>query len=101
MEQAISIHAPLVGGDGDKFRALFTRYISIHAPLVGGDDPAGGLAVSCGISIHAPLVGGDIWNYECLVYGWTISIHAPLVGGDRRVTYSLIARVRFQSTPPS
>ena len=34
---AISIHAPLVGGD-DKFRVkLIFPQISIHAPLVGGD----------------------------------------------------------------
>ena len=56
----ISIHAPLVGGDGvpsivDK--ALFL--ISIHAPLVGGDFRKFQVSQYQKISIHAPLVGGD------------------------------------------
>ena len=33
----ISIHATLVGGDGDAEHIFETKMISIHATLVGGD----------------------------------------------------------------
>ena len=56
---AISIHAPLAGGDA--FRQICVHFIkiSIHAPLAGGDWLANDFCQVIYISIHAPLAGGD------------------------------------------
>ena len=101
----ISIHAPRVGSDRDRFAPFSVNLdISIHAPRVGSDQHHSQISAAmiyfnprspCGerlattenayggyyISIHAPRVGSD----AILGHGaeqTIISIHAPRVGSD-------------------
>ena len=107
--QCISIHAPLVGSDLDKYSRHFAMPISIHAPLVGSDQPMWNTGIPMTyFNPRSPC--GERQGFAS--WGWTgckdfnprspcgerrpvgdpyntsarISIHAPLVGSDLRGT---------------
>ena len=121
-ENAISIHAPLAGGDRQRSRYNAARDISIHAPLAGGDGPPKIRWERFYISIHAPLAGGDnpritfahanhYFNPRpprggrpCMISPLTInqkiSIHAPLAGGDALAVLPQCQGADFNPRPP-
>ena len=74
--------------------------ISIHAPLTGGDDNRLRLAVILIISIHAPLTGGDIRILLCDIPQSEFQSTPPSREATMRAL-SLSSTQIFQSTPPS
>ena len=100
----VSIHAPRVGGDDERFSSFKAAVVSIHAPRVGGDlglrvqrnvrslfqstPPAWGATAAdrhrepASVFQSTPPAWGA--THSCwLCHGSSIvSIHAPRVGGD-------------------
>ena len=73
---AVSIRAPVLGGDSRRSRCRWPAAVSIHAPVLGATTRRAGKPVGTIVSIHAPVLG------------------ATRTFNDR---YDII---QFQSTPP-
>ena len=83
MDNKVSIHATLAGGDGehsvvipdaDKFLSTPPSRVATYRLYLAG------WAVH--VSIHATLAGGDMWKGRGSRDETSVSIHATLAGGD-------------------
>ena len=80
--EAVSIHAPRVGGDQDAICAAIANKSFNPRPPRGGRLCAIALRPrEIAVSIHAPRVGGDT-AVDISIVCDRVSIHAPRVGGD-------------------
>ena len=74
--------------------------VSIHATLAGGDGMSAINIPVKHVSIHATLAGGDLTSTKQM-YRQRVSIHATLAGGDSLQIFGQTILILFLSTPPS
>ena len=97
----ISIHAPRVGSDAQKYEVRQNSAISIHAPRVGSDVPlTTPSAYSTKFQSTLPVWGATLRFALQPVHGVDISIHAPRVGSDQGWCECEAKQLAFQSTLP-
>ena len=102
LKSMISIHAPIVGCDHDRYsHSRYIVAISIHAPIVGCDT-----IICYNISVinnfnprtHRGVRLLASYGIKCDI---PISIHAPIVGCDQKAAEKSRRLSKFQSTHPS
>ena len=95
----VSIHAPRVGCDAERFITVLVTQVSIHAPRVGCDDVVLRYPIIFGVSIHAPRVGCDLWIVFKILSVMGFNSRTPC-GVRLNIIHVLTTDSEFQFTHP-
>ena len=73
--KGVSIHAPVMGANGEDLDQLQDRYVSIHAPVMGANGLFVDYPTTNDVSIHAPVMGANPQLEQRLELGKFQSTH--------------------------